>query len=89
MRKFCADVLHLDETNDVIDIASMVDAWESSSIRMAVRHKAEVEVGLASQPRALNKVEIQDLLVKFEAVHGIKLENRNVPAAATLEQIFD
>lgn len=89
MRKFCADVLGLDETNDVIDIASMVDSWESSSTRMTVRHKAEAEAGLASQPRALNKVEIQDLLAKFEAVHGIKLEDRSVPAASTLEQIFD
>ena len=34
-------------------------------------------------------MEIQDLLVKFEAVHGLKLEDRSIPAASTLEQIFD
>ena len=89
MRNFCVDSLGLDEMNDVIDIASMVDAWESSSTRMSVRHKAEAEAGLASQPRALNKVEVQDLLIKFQSVHGLKLEDRNIPAASTLEQIFD
>ena len=83
------DSLGLDEARDVIDIASMVDAWESSSTRMTVRHKAEAEAGLASQPRALNKVEIQDLLTKFQAVHGLKLEDKSIPAASTLEQIFD
>ena len=75
----------------MIDIASMVDShdsWESSSTRMTVRHKAEAEAGLASQPRALNK-EIQDLLTKFQSVHGLKLEDRNIPAASTLEQTFD
>ena len=89
MRRFCVDALGLDESRDVIDIASMVDAWESSSTRMTVRHKAEAEAGLASQPRALNKVEVQDLLTKFQAVHGIKLEDRSIPASSTLEQIFD
>ena len=89
MRKFCVDTLGLDESADVIDIASMVDSWESSSTRMTVRHKAEAEAGLASQPRALHKVEIQDLLTKFQSVHGLKLEDRNTPAASTLEQIFD
>ena len=89
MRRFCVDSLGLDEARDVIDIASMVDAWESSSTRMSVRHKAEAEAGLASQPRALNKVEIQDLLTKFQSVHGLKLEDKNIPAASTLEQIFD
>ena len=49
MRKFCTDVLSLDEGTDVIDIASLVDSWESSTTRMAVRHKAEAEAGLASQ----------------------------------------
>ena len=37
----------------------------------------------------MNKVEIQDLLTKFQSVHGLKLEDRNIPAASTLEQIFD
>lgn len=39
--------------------------------------------------QALNKVEIQELFVRFQKVHGIKLEDRNTPAASTLEQIFD
>lgn len=89
VRKFCTDVLGLDETTDIIDVASMVDACESSSTRMTVRHKAEAEAGLASQPRALNKVEAQDLLTKFQSVHGLKLEDRSIPATSTLEQIFD
>ena len=89
MRKFCADVLSLDESTEIVEVASMVDAWESSSTRMAVRHKAEAEAGLTSQPRALNKVEIQDLLVKFQSVHGLKLEDKTIPASSTLEQVFD
>ena len=56
----------------------MVDALESSSTRMTVRHKAEAEACLASQPTALNK-----------AAHGVKLEDRSIPASSTLEQIFD
>ena len=89
MRRFCADVLALDETRDVVEIASLVDAWESANTRVAVRNKAEAEAGVASIPRALNKVEVQELMVRFQNVFAIKLEDRNTPAAATLEQIFD
>ena len=89
IRKFCADVLALDETRDVVEIASLVDTWESASTRISVRNKAEAEAGVASLPRAVNKVEVQELMVKFQTVHGIKLEDRNTPATSTLEQIFD
>ena len=89
MRTFCADVLNLDAARDVVEIAALVDTWESASTRVAVRNKAEAEAGVASVPRALNKVEIQELMVKFQTVHNVKLEDRNTPAASTLEQIFD
>ena len=89
MRKFCAEVLTLDETWDIVEIASLVDTWESASTRVTVRNKAEAEAGVANLPRALHKVEIQELLVKFQKVHGVKLEDRNTPAATTLEQVFD
>lgn len=85
MRKFCVDALGQDETRDVVEIASLVDAWESANTRITVRNKAEAEAGV----RALRKVEIQELLVKFQKLHGVKLEDRNTPAASTLEQIFD
>ena len=83
MRKFCADVLGLDETRDVVEIASMVDTWESANTRVSVRNKAEAEAGVASMPRAINKVEVQDLLVRFQQVHGVKLEDKNTPATST------
>ena len=89
MRRFCVDVLGLEEARDVVEIASLVDAWESASTRVTVRNKAEAEAGVASLPRALNKVEVQDLLVKFQSVFNVKLEDRNTPAASTLEQVFD
>lgn len=85
MRKFCVDALGQDETRDAVEIASLVDAWESANTRITVRNKAEAEAGV----RALRKVEIQELLVKFQKLHGVKLEDRNTPAASTLEQIFD
>ena len=89
MRRFCTEVLTLDETRDIVEIALLVDAWESASARVTVRNKAEAEAGVANLPRALHKVEIQELLVKFQKVHGIKLEDRNTPAATALEQVFD
>ena len=89
MRAFCVDALGLDEARDVVEIASLVDTWESASTRVPVRNKAEAEARVASLPRALNKIEIQDLLVKFQKIHGIKLEDRNTPAASTLEQVYD
>ena len=89
MRKFCTEVLTLDDTRDIVEIASLVDTWESATTRVSVRNKAEAEAGVANLPRALNKVEIQELLVRFQKVHGVKLEDRTTPAAMTLEQIFD
>lgn len=45
------------------EIASLVDTWESASTRVSIRNKAEAEAGVSSLPRALNEVEVQDLLV--------------------------
>lgn len=56
--KLCIDVLSLDETRDVVEIVSLVDVWESASTSVTVRNKAEAEAGVASLPRALNKVEV-------------------------------
>lgn len=89
MRAFCVDALGLEADRNVAEIASLVDMWESASARVAVRNKAEAEAGVSSLPRALNKVEVQDVLVLFQKVHGIKLEDGNTPAATTLEQVFD
>ena len=89
VRTFCANVLQLDATNDIVEIAALVDAWESCSTRMTVRHKAEAESSLSNVPRAVNKVEIQDLITRFHALHGYRLEDRTTPASSTLETVFD
>lgn len=54
-----------------------------------MRRKAEAEANLSSMPRAMPKVEIQDLLVRFERLHGYKLDDKSTPATSTLEQVFD
>ena len=35
MRKFCTEVLSLDKTRDVVEIASLVDTWEAANIRVS------------------------------------------------------
>ena len=85
IRQFCQRVLNLDPNNNMVEIAAIIDAWESCTTRMSVRHKAEAEATLSSQPRAVNKVE----LARFESIHGYKLKDRTTPAASALEQIFD
>eukprot|EP00435_Cladocopium_sp_Y103_P022488 s1708_g5.t1 len=89
MRTFCRDHLQLDQAGDMVDIASLVDTWEASNTRMRVRHKAEAEANLASIPRSVPKVEIQDLISRFQNMHGYKLEDKNTPATTTLEIFFD
>ena len=65
IRNFCTNRLALHAVNDMVDVASVVDAWEASTTRMKVRHNAEAEASLASIPRAVPKVEVQDLLIRF------------------------
>eukprot|EP00435_Cladocopium_sp_Y103_P062875 s228_g24.t1 len=89
VRTFCQNVLRLQTDADLVDIASMVDCWEACHTRMSVRHKAEAEASLSNVPRALNKVEVQDLIARFERLHQYKLDDRATPAASTLEQVFD
>lgn len=89
IRTFCQNALQLTPAANMVDIASIVDAWEASTTRMRVRRKAEAEASLSSLPRAMPKVEIQDLLIRFEKLHGYKLDDKNTPATSTLELIFD
>ena len=84
VRNFCRDSLALDLANDIVDVAAMVDAWESCSTRVSVKNKAEAEASVASIPRAVNKVEIHDLLARYENLHEVKLEDKVTPASATL-----
>ena len=89
IRNFCTNRLALHAVNDMVDVASVVDAWEASTTRMKVRHNAEAEASLASIPRAVPKVEVQDLLIRFETLHGYRLDDKTTPATSTLELIFD
>ena len=89
IRNFCTNTLALDAVADMVDVAAIVDAWEASTTRMRVRHNAEAEASLAAVPRAVPKVEVQDLMNRFEALHGYKLEDKTTPATSTLEVVFD
>ena len=55
---------------------------------MESRHQAEAEASLASMPSPINKVEAQDLRLKFEQLH-YRLEDKVSPATCTLELVFD
>ena len=89
LRTFCQNTLQMHLQNDVVDVASVVDAWESSKTRMEVRNKAEAEASLSQLPKAISKVEIQDLQRRFEMLRNYKLEDRTMPASSTLELVFD
>ena len=88
LRNFARDTLTMDPTIDVMEVAALVDAWEAAKVRMEVRHKAEAEASSSQQPISLPKVEVQDLVKKFEAAH-YKLEDKVTPAPSVLELIFD
>ena len=88
LRAFANNTLRLDNAIDVMEIAALVDSWEAARVRMEVRHKAEAEASVSSLPISLPKVEVQDLIKKFETAH-YKLEDKITPAASTLELIFD
>lgn len=89
IRQFCERALQLRAVEDMVDVASVVDAWESCQTRMSIKHKAEAEASVTDVPRAVNKVEVHDLIAKYEGVHGYKLEDKTTPASATLELVFD
>ena len=89
IRTFCTNTLQMNAANDVVDIAALVDAWESSRTRMEVRHKSDAEASLSQLPRPINKIEIQTLAERFATVHGYRLEDKTMPASSTLELVFD
>ena len=89
MRQFGNEVLALDPLRDLVEVAALVDAWESATLRVAVRNQAVSEAKVSALPRAVPKVETSNLKEKFEAVHNIKLEDRATPAPSTLEQMFE
>ena len=88
LRTFAQQTVQLDPAADVIEVAALVDAWEAAKVRMEVRHKAEAEASSSSLPISLPKVEVQDLVKKFEAAF-YKLDDKLTPAASTLELLFD
>ena len=69
LRTFCTGTLALDRAVDVVEIAGVVDAWQAGKTRMESRHQAEAEASISSMPNPINKVEAQDLRVRFEQMH--------------------
>ena len=69
VRTFAVDHCQLVRGRDGVSIASLVDSWQACTTRMQVRHKAEAEASLASLPAPVNKVEAQDLKVRFEQMY--------------------
>ncbi|CAL1149061.1 unnamed protein product [Cladocopium goreaui] len=88
VRAFAVDHCQLVRGRDVVSIASLVDSWQACTTRMQVRHKAEAEATVAALPAPVNKVEAQDLKVRFEQMY-YKMEDKVAPATATLEHVFD
>ena len=88
IRTFCQDAMGLHRVNDAVEIAGVVDAWSAAQTRMEARHKAEAEADLSGMPTTLNKIEVQDLRAKFEALH-YTLDEKAVPANSTLEMVCD
>eukprot|EP00435_Cladocopium_sp_Y103_P022226 s207_g5.t1 len=88
LRAFLQNTLQMDPATQAMEIASLVDAWEGSRVRMEVRHRAEAEASSSNLPMALQKVEVQDLRKKFENAHFM-LEDKAAPAPSTLELLCD
>ena len=91
LRTFCKDVLHLDPATDaahLVEVAALLDLWESCKTRAEAQHKADAEAVLSKLPRAANKSELQDIKSRFEALH-YALDDKATPASATLELHFD
>ena len=91
LRTFCKDVLHLDPATDaahLVEVAALLDLWESCKTRAEAQHKADAEAVLSKLPRAANKSELQDIKSRFEALH-YALDDKATAASATLELHFD
>ena len=88
VRTFAVDRLGLDRARNIVDIASIVDAWEACKTRMSVRHQAEAEAQSAQLPPPMNRTEAQDLRLRFEQMF-YKLEDKVSPSTGTLEQLSE
>ena len=90
VREFCQKSLGLkpEEGDDMIEIASVVDAWEAAHARVEARNKAEAEAVIGGLPKAVARPELAQLRDRFETSF-YTLQDKLIPASATLEQHFD
>ncbi|CAE7264418.1 Abcg1 [Symbiodinium natans] len=91
LRTFCKDILHLDPSTTpehLVEVAALLDLWESCKSRAEAQHKADAEAVLSKLPRVANKSELQDIKSRFEALH-YALDDKATPSSATLEFHFD
>ena len=72
----------------LIEVAALLDLWESCKTRSDAQHKADAEAVLSKLPRAANTSEIQDIKFRFETLH-YPLDDKAMPSSATLEFHFD
>jgi hypothetical protein len=91
MRVFCKDSLGLDEAANpdaVIDIATVVDAWEAAKLRVERRNALEAEASVSAEPKAVPKTEHMELRSKFEKVYMV-IEDKEAPAYSSVEDLFE
>ena len=72
----------------MVEIASIVDAWQAAHALVEARNKAEAEAVVGGLPKAVARPELAQLRERFETSF-YSLQDKLVPAAATLEQHFD
>ena len=90
VQEFCAKALGLapDAPESMVEVASVVDAWESACMRVEARNKAEAEAVVGGLPKVVARTELAQLRERFEASF-YSLPDKLMPANATLEQHFD
>ncbi|CAE7216749.1 unnamed protein product [Symbiodinium natans] len=90
IREFCVKTLGLEASvgDDLVEIASVVDAWESARSRVDARNKAEGEAVVDGLPKVVARTELAQLRDRFETAF-YPLTEKFMPANATLEQVFD
>eukprot|EP00438_Fugacium_kawagutii_P023532 Skav200887 [mRNA] locus=scaffold1581:40043:56652:+ [translate_table: standard] len=88
IRTFGVDHLTLNRGRDTVKLASLVDAWQACKVRMQTRHAAEAEATITKMPPPINKVEAQDLRIRFEQMF-YRMDDKVCPSTGTLEQIFE
>lgn len=88
IRTIGVDHLGLNRARDMVKLAGLVGAWQACKVRMKTRHAAEADASLARLPPPVNKVETQDLRIRFEQMFR-RMEDKVTPSAGTLEQIFE